>query len=205
MTALLADPIAREHDTGPGHPEQIARWDAAVKGLGDRALTEVAARAAAFDELALCHKPAYIRLAQRDVQAGLGSLSTGDTDICPRSYIAATRACRTVPECRGSGDAGRDGERVLHRPAAGASCDAGSRDGVLSVQQRGNCGPICAAALWRGTGVDRRLGRSPWQRDAGRFLPGWVGVFFSTHQSPWYPGTGDLEELPATGRGNRPR
>ena len=30
-TAFLADPIAKQHDTGPGHPEQPARWDAAVR------------------------------------------------------------------------------------------------------------------------------------------------------------------------------
>ena len=91
-TAFLADPVAKEHDTGPGHPEQIALWDAAVRGLGDLALTVAEPRAATFDDLALCHSPAYIRTAKRDVETGRDQLSTGDNDICPRSFDAAVRA-----------------------------------------------------------------------------------------------------------------
>ena len=92
MTALLADPIARQHDIGPGHPEQIARWDAAVKGLGGHPLTPIAPRAATFDEVALCHAPGYIRSAERDVKSGLSYLTTGDTDICPASFNVALHA-----------------------------------------------------------------------------------------------------------------
>ena len=50
-TACLADPIAKEHDTIPGHPERPARWDAAIRGLGDTKLTEVPVREAKREEL----------------------------------------------------------------------------------------------------------------------------------------------------------
>src|ERR1700679_958944 len=94
-TAFLADPIAKEHDTGPGHPEQPARWDAAVRGLGAYELAKVAPRAAIESELALCHTRAYIATARRDVEQGAHSLSTGDTEICPRSFDVALRATGT--------------------------------------------------------------------------------------------------------------
>src|SRR5262245_3737932 len=32
-TALLADPIYKLHDTGPGHPEQPARYDAVLNAI----------------------------------------------------------------------------------------------------------------------------------------------------------------------------
>jgi acetoin utilization deacetylase AcuC-like enzyme len=94
-TAFLADPIAKEHDPGPGHPEQPARWDAAVKGLGNSPLTHVAPRAATEDEIALCHTHGYIATARRDVQSGAHALSTGDTDINRRSFDVALRATGT--------------------------------------------------------------------------------------------------------------
>src|SRR5580700_9592370 len=95
MTAFLADPIAKQHDPGPGHPEQPARWDAAIRGLRDYKLTNVAPRAATEDELALCHTPAYIAIARRDVQSGAHTLSTGDTDVGPRSFEVALHAAGT--------------------------------------------------------------------------------------------------------------
>jgi len=198
MTALLADPIAREHDTGPGHPEQIARWDAAVKGLGDRPLTEVAARAATFDELALCHKPVYIRLAERDADAGLGSLSTGDTDICRQSYIVATRAaglCLSAVDLVMRGEA--ENAFCIVRPP-GHHATPGRGMGFCLF----NNVAIAARYAQRQYGVERVM-IADWDVHHGNgtqdiFYQDGSVFFFSTHQSPWYPGTGDLEE---TGEG----
>src|SRR5580704_8325598 len=81
QTAFLADPIAKEHNTVPGHPERPARWDAAIRGLGDAPLTAVPPREATREELKLCHTPGYIDIARQDVETGQATLSTGDTDI----------------------------------------------------------------------------------------------------------------------------
>ena len=56
-TALLADPISRLHDTGPGHPEQPARYDAVMQALTPLvpSLTRIASRVATDDEIALVH------------------------------------------------------------------------------------------------------------------------------------------------------
>src|SRR5689334_19540621 len=94
-TAFLADSIAKEHDTGPGHPEQPARWDAAIRGLGDHKLTRIAPRAATEEELLWCHTPRYLGIAKHDVESGARSLSTGDTDISRRSFEVALHAAGT--------------------------------------------------------------------------------------------------------------
>ena len=54
QTALLADPISKLHDTGPGHPEQPARYDAVVASLAPlaRQLKPLDSRNATDDELA---------------------------------------------------------------------------------------------------------------------------------------------------------
>src|ERR1035438_5699267 len=95
QTAFLADRIAKEHDPGVGHPEQPARWDSAIRTLGDRKLTEVPQRDATDDELALCHTRGYIATVRRDLRQGAHQLSTGDTDINARSYDVALRAAGT--------------------------------------------------------------------------------------------------------------
>jgi acetoin utilization deacetylase AcuC-like enzyme len=197
MTAFLADPIAKEHDTGPGHPEQIARWDAAVRGLGDLALTAVPPRPATFDELALCHTPAYIRTAERDVYAGLDALTTGDTDICRQSYIAAVRAaglCLNGVDLVMRGEA--DNAFCIVRPPG---------HHATPVRGMGFClfnnVAIAARYAQKTYGVDR-VAIADWDVHHGNgtqdcFYEDPSVFFFSTHQSPWYPGTGDLEETGA--------
>jgi acetoin utilization deacetylase AcuC-like enzyme len=194
MTAFLADKIAREHDTGPGHPEQIARWDAAVRGLGELPLTPAEPRAAAFDELALCHTPAYIRSTERDVHAGLSSLTTGDTDISPRSFLAASR---------GAGLCLNAVDLVMRAEAGNAFCIV-RPPGHHATPNRGmgfclfNNVAVAARYAQQRYGVERVM-IADWDVHHGNgtqdiFYEDPSVFFFSTHQSPWYPGTGDLEE-----------
>jgi acetoin utilization deacetylase AcuC-like enzyme len=196
-TAFLADPVAKEHDTGAGHPERIARWDAAVKGLGEFGLTAVAPRAAGFDELALVHSEAYIRSAERDVYAGRETLSTGDTDICPRSYVAAVH---------GAGVCLNAVDLVMRGAANNAFCIV-RPPGHHATPVRGmgfclfNNVAIAARYAQQTYGVER-VAIADWDVHHGNgtqdcFYEDGSVFFFSTHQSPWYPGTGDLEETGA--------
>jgi acetoin utilization deacetylase AcuC-like enzyme len=60
-------------------------------GLLDR-LGRVDRRSATEEELLLCHTREYLRTARRDVEAGQGYLSTGDTDITANSWEVAVMA-----------------------------------------------------------------------------------------------------------------
>ena len=73
------------------------------------------------------------------------------------------------------------------------------RDGLLPVQQRRR---RRGAALARGlrTRRHRRLRRAPRQRHAADFLRRPAVLYVSTHQFPFYPGTGAADEVGARGR-----
>jgi len=195
---FLADAIAKEHDTGLNHPERIARWDAAVRGLGAAGPSHTPPRAATEDELALCHTRHYIASARRDVEAGRLSLSTGDTDICPRSFDVAIRAAGL---CLNAVD------RVMDRQANNAFCIV-RPPGHHATATRGmgfclfNNIAIAARYAQHQHGVERVL-IADWDVHHGNgtqdiFYRDPSVFFFSTHQSPWYPGTGDRDE---TGEG----
>jgi acetoin utilization deacetylase AcuC-like enzyme len=193
-SAFLADPTAKQHDTGPGHPEQIERWDAAVRGLGELGLTQINPRAATFDELALCHSPAYIESAQRDVNAGRGSLSTGDTDICPASFKAATHAagvCLNAVDLVMRGQT-RNAFCIVRPPGHHATPDRGMGFCLFN-------NIAIAARYAQRTFRAERVAIADWDVHHGNgtqdiFYKDPSAFFFSTHQSPWYPGTGDVDE-----------
>jgi acetoin utilization deacetylase AcuC-like enzyme len=196
-TAFLADPIAKEHDPGPGHPESPARWDAAVRGLGENRLADVAVRSATHEELTLCHTPAYIEIVQRDA-ATRPTLSTGDADVCPRSYEVALRAVGT---CLNAVDLVMRGEAanafaIVRPPGHHASAARGMGFCLF------NNIALAARYAQKKYGVER-VAIADWDVHHGNgtqeiFYEDGSVFFFSTHQSPWYPGTGDARE---TGHG----
>src|SRR5260370_42048410 len=92
MTGLLADPGSKAHNPGPNHPECPERFDAAVRGTAGLKLAPVGSRVATFDEVALCHTREYIHLAECEVGARAGELSTGASDVWPGTVEVAVRA-----------------------------------------------------------------------------------------------------------------
>lgn len=193
-TAFLADPISKIHNPGSGHPEQPARWDAAVRGVAPHPLTPTRERSATTHELALCHSRDYIHQVRADVESGATSLSTGDTDIGPASLMVALRAAGT---CMNAVDL------VLTGSAQNAFCIV-RPPGHHATPKRGmgfclfNNIAIAARYAQETYGVERVL-IADWDVHHGNgtqdiFYTDPSVFFFSTHQWPWYPGTGAADE-----------
>jgi acetoin utilization deacetylase AcuC-like enzyme len=198
VTALLLDPVYTHHQPGPGHPERpdrIVAVTAALKnsGLTDR-MTRVQPRRATEDELALCHKRSYLDLVRHDFSRGAHELTTGDTAIGPGSLEVALDAAGGVLNAV---------DAVLSGGARNAFC-AVRPPGHHATPNRGmgfcifNNVAIAARFAQQRYGVHRVL-IADWDVHHGNgtqdiFYSDGTVMFFSTHQSPWYPGTGRAGE-----------
>jgi acetoin utilization deacetylase AcuC-like enzyme len=191
-TALLLDPLYQTHDPGPGHPESPARYDAVTRALKPLAkqMLAVNRRPATEDEVALCHKRAYIAAAKRDIASGLDQLSTGDTSVSESSWEVALNAVGGVLDAV---------DTVMTSKAKNAFC-AVRPPGHHATPVRGmgfcvfNNVAVAARYAQRRHGIERVL-IADWDVHHGNgtqdiFYEDPTVFFFSTHQHPWYPGTG---------------
>jgi acetoin utilization deacetylase AcuC-like enzyme len=201
-TALLLDPTYKQHLTGSGHPERPERYDAVTAGLESAGLVKDAVRVkprrAAEDEIAMCHTHDYIAAVKRDIARGARDLSTGDTAISPRSLDVSLEAAGGVLNAVDAVFGGR---------AQNAFC-AVRPPGHHATPVRGmgfcifNNVAVAARYAQRKYGISRVL-IADWDVHHGNgtqdiFYGDGSVFFFSTHQSPWYPGTGAHDE---TGEG----
>jgi acetoin utilization deacetylase AcuC-like enzyme len=211
-TGIVHADIFTDHDTGFGHPESPARYVVIMDNLrkADYAhrLEWLTPRPATREDLLRCHLGGYIDLARRDILGGGAYLSTGDTSISPRSWdtalMAAGGACVAV-----DGVVERSVKNafcVLRPPGHHATPGRGMGFCVFNntsvaaryAQQRHGIGKVLIADwdVHHGNGT-----QDAFYEDDSVFV-------FSTHQWPWYPGTGARDET-GYGRGlgttmNRP-
>jgi acetoin utilization deacetylase AcuC-like enzyme len=201
-TALHADPLCQQHDPGHGHPERPSRYTAVLERLEKDGLTAQLRRLEPRDaqpaDLELAHTPAYLALAEREIREGADALTTGDTHVNRHSWAAALRAS-------GCGLAAVDA--VLTGKVQRAFC-VGRPPGHHASEARGmgfcvvNNIAIAARHAQRRHGLARVL-IVDWDVHHGNgtqdiFYRDGSVFFCSTHQSPWYPGTGAADE---TGEG----
>jgi acetoin utilization deacetylase AcuC-like enzyme len=194
MIALVADPACKEHYTGSRHPERPDRFDAALAALEGIDRLQLGLRLATEEELVLCHSAAYVKLVEREIMSGFHELSTGDTIISTRSLDSALRATGGVLNAV---DAVMDGR------AQNAFCIV-RPPGHHATPTRGmgfclfNSIAVAARYAQKKYGVHRVL-IADWDVHHGNgtqdtFYTDGTVFFFSTHQHPWYPGTGLPEE-----------
>lgn len=198
---LATDPACKKHDTGRGHPEQIARYSAVYDALKAAGIVEksrvIGPRAVTMDDLALAHEPRYLEIAEREIRGGYDHLSTGDTNICPDSWDAATKAAGCAIAATEGVVKGEDKTAFCLIRPPGHHANAKKGMGFCVV----NNIAIAARYAQRRLGIGRVL-IVDWDVHHGNgtqdifYEDGSVFVF-NTHQSPWYPGTGAAGETGA--------
>jgi acetoin utilization deacetylase AcuC-like enzyme len=196
---IYDDPVFREHDSGPGHPERPERLDAVRRGLREARLEErltfLPTRPATQEELLRVHSDVHVRA----VEATRGRIVAfdPDTQAGPRTCDAALHAAGCVVDATSRVLGGElDRAFCLSRPPGHHA----ERDRVMGFCYFNNVAVAAAEALARGLervlvvdfDVHHGNGTQDIFHDDPRVL------YISSHAYPFYPGTGPLEDV---GRG----
>ena len=198
LCGLVYDPVFADHITGDGHPEQPKRATHTYEALKDFGLTKkcisLPAKKCKEDHLFLVHTPEYLNTAELDSQSGRKTLSTGDTQICEDSWDISLRATGGLLHAVDEIFSGKmDRAFSLSRPPGHhATPSRGMGFCIFNhiaiaaryAQKEHQVGKVLI--------VDWDVHHGNGTQDA--FYEDGSVFFFSTHQSPWYPGTGSAEE-----------
>lgn len=197
-TGLVFDHAYRRHDPGPCHPESPERYLALSEafrksGILDTAM-RIPPRMGNEDDVHLAHTRAYWKDVLHDVDRKADRLSTGDTNLGEHSLETALLA---LGGALSAVDAVFEGKvknalAVVRPPGHHATASRGMGFCVF------NSVAIAARYARKIYGVDRVL-IADWDVHHGNgtqeiFYGDPNVLFFSTHQSPWYPGTGSADE-----------
>lgn len=217
---IYAHPSCLRHDTGPGHPERIARLEALLRLFDDMNLETMPAREAEMEELLRVHPQTYIDKVQDAIPEDGYACLDSDTVVSPGSWDAALHAagavCRAVDDVL-SGKCTRafcavrppghhafpdhpEGFCIFNNIAVGALHALNHPPLPILPPQGGGGGQgrggrrvaIADFDVHHGNGTDAIARKHD-------------GIFFaSTHQWPFYPGTGLPEDDIAGRIVNRP-
>jgi acetoin utilization deacetylase AcuC-like enzyme len=199
---LVYDSIYLEHDTGD-HVENSQRLVTTISYLEETGikekLTMLSPRPASMEELEMVHAPEYISSVKNKAERGGGWLDP-DTVMCPKSYEVALYAAGgllTAVEAAMKGEV--DSAFALVRPPG---------HHALRSRAMGFC-------IFNNVAITAKFALSNFNLDRvliadfdvhhgngtqDTFYADPQVLYFSTHEYPFYPGTGRMEEI-GTGEG----
>jgi len=192
---VVEDRRYRDHEGPPGHPERPERLLAVGDAIAERreALREVPARGATPDEILLVHERQHLDRLEQVAQQAPARLDP-DTYMGENSLEVAQLAAGGAVDlvrgvCRGELDAGL---AAIRPPGHHAEADRAMGFCLL------NNVAIAARAVQQTEGVQRILVYD-WDVHHGNgtqhsFEADPSVLYLSTHQFPYYPGTGDYGE-----------
>lgn len=199
-TGIVSDKRYLNHDMGPYHVESPARLKAIYEMIEAEpafsALVKIPAREAEEKEIELVHHPAYINQV-KETRGKSRVILDPDTSTCPLSYDTARLAVGGVIEAVRQVMAGKVANAfALIRPP-GHHAEAGRAMGFCLFNN------VAIAARWllKEYGL-RRILIVDWDLHHGNgtqhaFWKEKEVLYFSTHQFPYYPGTGYWDEVGA--------
>jgi len=198
-TAYCYDPLYLAHDL-PGHPENRVRLERVMRTLADEGLlarmTLVQPRPVDLDLLTRVHRKPYIEDLKHFAETGGGYIDA-DTYVAPRSYDAALLAAGGVVGLMRAVVAGRarNGIALVRPPGHHATYESGMGFCLLNNVAVAARAALAEAGLVRVLIVDWDVHHGNGTQDIFYASP--QVLFFSTHQYPYYPGSGGLREVGA--------
>jgi acetoin utilization deacetylase AcuC-like enzyme len=199
---LVYDPIYLEHDTG-SHPENSQRLVAVMSFLEESGMREkidlLSPRPTSAEEITAVHSPKYISQIESRAERGGGWLDA-DTVLCPASYKVALYAaggCLTAVEAVMDGKVDSafalvrpPGHHATHNRAMGFCIFNNVAIAAKFALSKFKLSRVLIADfdVHHGNGTQETFYADP------------KVVYFSTHQYPFYPGTGWIDET-GTGEG----
>jgi acetoin utilization deacetylase AcuC-like enzyme len=200
-TGIVKDGRYLRHDAGFGHPESPQRLEKTYSLLEapdmNGKFIDIAPRYASHEEIGMIHSMSYIKIVASTAGESFVALDP-DTAATPESYDVAKLAvgglCNAI-DCVASGEV--DNAFALVRPP-GHHAGVGNAAGFCLFNNVA-IGAMHAMAKHH---MDRIL-IIDWDLHHGngtqaQFYEDRRVLYFSSHQYPYYPGTGSLEEI---GRG----
>jgi acetoin utilization deacetylase AcuC-like enzyme len=195
---VLTSPRFEEHTTPPGHPERPERarvFDTVACGWRHKGVPTAPPRPATRDELLRVHVEAHVDAMAR--LAGRAVALDSDTFTSPETYeIALLAAGAAIQAVEHAGQTGGTAVALVRPPGHHAE-----RDRAMGFCLFNNVAVAAAAALARGLSrvaiVDIDVHHGNGTQDI--FYDDPRVLYVSTHQFPFYPGTGAADEVGRNG------
>jgi acetoin utilization deacetylase AcuC-like enzyme len=195
QTALLLDDYLTRHITELGHPECPERLAVIRKALeGFKDVVFLPSRRADLAEVGLCHQPSYVEGVLSLIASGQTELAGGDVSVCPQSGEVALHAVGGVIDAVDAVLSGRAKNAFCAVRPPGHHARPAAAMGFCLFNN-----VAIAARYAQKTHAVQRVAIIDWDVHHGNgtqeiFYSDGSVLFFSTHQWPWYPGTGHSSE-----------